>query len=327
MNLEQIGFYTLSNDRARNASGISPLQRCELILTDTCNFKCPYCRGLRDDIKGTMSFETAVNTISLWAFYNLKNIRLSGGEPTLHRDIIPIVEHCKQKGIERIAMSTNGSANISLYEELVNAGVNDFSISLDACCSADGKEMSGGIEGAWEKVIDNIKLISKLTYTTVGVVLTEKNFNDLPNIIKYADELGVQDIRIIPSAQFNAFLSVAKDVDLSILNKHPILKYRVENIMKDRHVRGIKPSDSNKCGLVLDDMLVAGKYHFPCVIYMREQGNPIGVVGKNMRAERVKWSQTHNTHLDPICSKNCLDVCIDYNNTFKEINKWSDVCA
>jgi len=44
MDLKEIGFYTLSDDRAKQASETSPLQRCELILTARCNFRCPYCR-------------------------------------------------------------------------------------------------------------------------------------------------------------------------------------------------------------------------------------------------------------------------------------------
>ena len=43
--LKGIGFNTLSNERAINASATSQLQRCEIILTDACNFKCTYRRG------------------------------------------------------------------------------------------------------------------------------------------------------------------------------------------------------------------------------------------------------------------------------------------
>ncbi len=67
MKLEEIGFYTLSDARAENASVDSPLQRCELILTDKCNFNCPYCRGVRPDIKGTLPYKSAKAIIKLWA--------------------------------------------------------------------------------------------------------------------------------------------------------------------------------------------------------------------------------------------------------------------
>lgn len=320
MNLEQIGFYTLKDSRAINSSPTSDLQRCELILTDACNFKCPYCRGLRDDIKGTMPFEKAIKTIKLWTDFNLKNIRFSGGEPTIYPGIENLVEYAKARGVERIALSTNGSADFSFYLKLINKGVNDFSISLDACCSSYGEKMSGGVKGAWEHVIRNIKELSRIVYTTVGIVLTEDNFKDLEHIVAFADRLGVHDIRIIPSAQFNSFMHYAKYIEPSVLEKHPILKYRVNNVLDGRHVRGLKESDSNRCGLVIDDMAVAGDYHFPCIIYMREQGNPIGKVGVNMRAERVIWSLTHNTFIDPICQKNCLDVCVDYNNKMRDTN-------
>jgi hypothetical protein len=68
-------------------------------------------------------------------------------------------------------------------------------------------------------------------------------------------------------------------------------------------------------------MAVANGYHFPCIIYMREQGDPIGQVGPNMRKERYEWMVNHDAHKDPICSKNCLDVCIDYNNKCKEYHQ------
>jgi molybdenum cofactor biosynthesis enzyme MoaA len=57
MKLEDIGFYTLSDARAFNSSYNSDLMRCELILTDRCNFKCVYCRGLKENLKGDMSLK------------------------------------------------------------------------------------------------------------------------------------------------------------------------------------------------------------------------------------------------------------------------------
>ena len=160
MKLDNIGFYTLNDNRCKRTSVDSQLMRCELILTDACNFKCPYCRGLRPDLKGTMSLERAKYIVDLWTKDNLKNIRLSGGEPTVLKGLVELVQYIKSKGVERIAISTNGYAEIDLYHKLIEAGVNDFSISLDACCSAFGDAMAGGINGAWDKVISNIKEIS-----------------------------------------------------------------------------------------------------------------------------------------------------------------------
>ena len=46
MKLEDIGFYTLSDERAANASEKSDLWRCEILLTDKCNFNCIYCNNI-----------------------------------------------------------------------------------------------------------------------------------------------------------------------------------------------------------------------------------------------------------------------------------------
>lgn len=311
MRLQDIGFYTLNDERAKTASVNSPLSRCELILTSRCNFRCPYCRSVGgNDIPMTQ----ATDTVNLWCDDELKNIRFSGGEPTLYGGLEQLIQLSKKRGVSRIALSTNGSASVDKYKELLDAGVNDFSISLDACCAEDGDKMAGGRKGAFDTVVKNIEWLAKVSYVTVGVVLTETNVRRTEEIICFADSLGVSDIRVIPAAQHGATLPKI-NVTEDALKKYPILRYRESNLKTGRTVRG---NPEKRCGLVLDDMAVMGGGHFPCIIYMREGGKPIGQVSKNMRKEREEWSINHDCTEDEICSKNCLDVCVDYNR------KWSE---
>lgn len=333
MKLEDIGFYTLSDERAKNTSVTSKMQRCEMIITEYCNFNCPYCRGLDDEIYGDrkikqLSVEEIKRNIDFWTSgKGLENIRFSGGEPTLHKNIREIIQYARIKGIKRVALSTNGYSDLDLYKRLVEAGVNDFSISLDACCASTGDEMAGKVKNSWRTVVENIAELSKLTYVTVGVVLTPENVHTVDEIIKFASGLGVSDIRIIPSAQWNEKLDEIDTITQDIIEGHPILKYRFNNIRNGRHVRVIREEDSHKCPLVLDDSIIAGDFHFPCVIYMREQGEPIGRVNPDMRSERAEWFEAHNSFKDDICRNNCLDVCVDYNNkvmTYKAIEGGTD---
>ena len=185
MRLEQIGFYTLSDQRAATASAASPLQRCELILTGTCNFRCPYCRRV-----GThMKLGHAMSIVRQWAGDGLRAIRFSGGEPTLWPRLDELVEFTRYCGVSRIAVSTNGSSSQEMYGRLIVAGVNDFSVSLDACCAEDGDHMAGGIKGAWDTVVANIAYLAARAYTTVGVVLTPENADQINGIIAFADSL------------------------------------------------------------------------------------------------------------------------------------------
>lgn len=328
MKLEDIGFYTLEDERAKNTSTKSPIWRNELIITSVCNFNCPYCRGT--DIngeKGHMPLKDILHVIDLWSKHDIQNIRLSGGEPTLHPNIKEIVKYIKEvcKDIKHIAISTNGYSDIKLYKELISLGVNDYSISLDACCSSVGDMMSGGVKGSWNMVVQNIKELSKITYITVGMVFDEKNKHEIKKSIEFASSLGVSDIRVITAAQFNDF-SVFKNIDINeeILSKHPILKYRFNHFKNNIDVRGITEKDCHTCHLMQDDFIIKGDYQYQCVIHMREHGTPIGnIKNKTMdqiRQERIEFMNKTNTYKNKICRENCLDVCIDYNNKVYSFN-------
>lgn len=322
MKLEDIGFYTLTDERAANPSLTSPLYRCELILTSRCNFKCPYCRGVKEADKGDIPVADAHRIVGMWASHGLKNIRFSGGEPTLWGELEGLVKFTRSLGIQRIAVSSNGSADLRMYLRLVQAGVTDFSISLDSCCSSTGNKMAGRSD-VWETVVSNISTLSKIVYTTVGVVLTQDNHYEVNEIIKFASGLGVSDIRVIPAAQISKELSLLV-VDRSYLDTHPILKYRYQNFIEGKGVRGLSTEDNPHCPLVMDDMAVLNGNHYPCIIYMREQGSPIGKVGRSMeriREERAAWARNHNCFEDPICKNNCLDVCVEYNNRVRELKE------
>ena len=315
MKLQDIGFYTLCDERTENLSPTSPMWRCEMILTERCNFSCPYCRGLRDDCVGDMPVGRAFNVLYQWSRQGLKNVRFSGGEPMLYPSLSGLVGYARKCDVEKIAISTNGSFPLEQYLDLVKLGANDFSISLDACCASECGKMSGTSgEKTWLRIVENIRELSKRVYVTVGVVLTDENLLNLNGIVEFAHEMGVADIRIIPAAQNGNMIAGVEALDPEIVAAHPILAYRVQNILQGKPVRCIQRYDSHRCYLPIDDSVVCGDFHFPCVIYMREQGEPIGKIGPDMRSQRIEWSETHNTFQDPICRANCLDVCVDHNN-------------
>lgn len=316
--LESIGFYTLTDSRAQSCSVDSPLWRCELLVTSRCNFNCPYCRKRSEpDIDSALAYKT----ISGWICEGLRNIRFSGGEPTLYDSLFDLVYMARRAHVEHVAVSTNGSAEQGLYEKLLIAGVNDFSVSLDACCAATADKMSG-TQGQWVRVVQNIQFLAARTYATVGIVLSENNVSEAEQTILLADSCGVADIRIIPAAQVASALPALNLPD-AVLARHPILKYRATNITAGRSVRGLSATDNPRCPLVLDDMAVDERgYHYPCIIYLRECGEPIGLFRGDMRQarrERQFWAEQHDCFNDPICRTNCLDVCVDYNNRCKDL--------
>ncbi len=317
MKLEDIGFYTLNDERAENVSLTSPMMRAEIILTNECNLSCVYCRELAPEINHIIKTDIVKYYIDTLSTHDLQNIRFSGGEPTLYPNLNEIIKYSKENNIKRIALSTNGTAHIDIYKKLIKDGVNDFSISLDGGCCSTNTKMCGGYESVWKKVSKNIEELSKITYVTVGIVLNEININDIKHILRYIINLKPSDIRIIPSAQYNKFnLSQELKRELLEMSKDfPILNYRMKQLInRDTTIRGRKEDDTLACSLVLDDIAIAGYYHFPCIIYLREGGYPIGQMGWNFREERLQWFKNFEYVDNKICRENCLDVCIAYNN-------------
>jgi pyruvate-formate lyase-activating enzyme len=318
MKLEDIGFYTLSDYRVEQLSFTSPLWRCELLLTDRCNFKCPYCRGMKE--RSDLTFDQAADTLRLWMDDGLKNVRFSGGEPTLWSGLLDLVKMARNGNVQRVAISTNGSASETLYRKLIDAGANDFSVSLDACCAGTMGKMSGHPE-LFTHLCSMIQMLSAYTYTTVGIVVTPDNLKEARETIFLAHSLGVHDIRVIPASQHTELNLRTMKLSQSVLSQYPILEYRMGG---KRPIRGIWPGDAagERCWLVVDDMAVMGDVQYPCIIYLREGGEPIGKVGPTMRHERINWSRTHIPRNDVICRTNCLDVCVEHNNACQGFTNW-----
>ena len=172
MKLEHVGFSTMYDKRVRELSGSSEMKRCELILTDLCTFRCPYYHGIREECRGNIPMEKARRIIDIWTENGLENLRFSGGEPTIWPGLPEIVGYSKEKGAGTIGVSSNGFSDISVYNELIDAGVDSFSISLDACNAEEGDRMSGGIKGSWNKVVNNIREISRRAKVSIGIVVT-----------------------------------------------------------------------------------------------------------------------------------------------------------
>jgi cyclic pyranopterin phosphate synthase len=107
-------------------------------VTDRCNFRCAYCmpdEGIefmeRDSL---LSFEETERLARVLAQMGVDRIRLTGGEPTVRRGIVELVERvakAKQFGLVDLSMTTNGWNLASLAAPLRAAGLDRLNISID----------------------------------------------------------------------------------------------------------------------------------------------------------------------------------------------------
>jgi cyclic pyranopterin phosphate synthase len=106
-------------------------------VTDKCNFRCRYCmpaEGLewleRSEV---LSFEEIERLVGILAAMGVEEVRLTGGEPLVRRDLPELVRRLAVlPGVNDLSLTTNGILLDKLAGPLVEAGLNRFNVSLDS---------------------------------------------------------------------------------------------------------------------------------------------------------------------------------------------------
>ncbi|MDX6510447.1 MAG: 3,8-cyclase [Gaiellaceae bacterium] len=106
-------------------------------VTDKCNFRCTYCmpaEGLewlgRAEI---LSFEEIARLVRVLASLGVDEVRLTGGEPLVRRDLPALVEMLAGiPGVRDLSLTTNGVLLDRLAGPLVAAGLKRINVSLDS---------------------------------------------------------------------------------------------------------------------------------------------------------------------------------------------------
>lgn len=96
------------------------------VFTGGCNFRCPFCHNatlVAPDRLIQASHEDEVLSFLRKRQGILDGVAVTGGEPLLHRDIVPFLEKLRELGY-RIKLDTNGSFP-DLLADIIGAGLVD----------------------------------------------------------------------------------------------------------------------------------------------------------------------------------------------------------
>ena len=186
-----------------------------LLLTERCNLNCKMC------IRG----EKSNNDISLDALRAIKSIEdfkehdivITGGEPTICKDFIPIINFLKDK-CRSISICTNGTSDFYINEKFLDPNIS-IQISLDGT-----EEVHNSIRGghSYGRIMSTINKLETLGfYYTISTVVSKTNIScmkQLADILKnfqhmkywnvsYEMPFGHADISdIIPAEHWNDFV-------------------------------------------------------------------------------------------------------------------------
>jgi len=138
-------------------------------LTERCSLRCVYCMPA-DGVELTrperlLSAEETIRLATIFVRAGVDKIRLTGGEPTVRPDLVPIVSalnKLRPLGLKQIGMTTNGIALSRQLPQLHAAGLDKLNISLDTLDAKKFNELTR--RDALSKVLKAIDVAIELGY-------------------------------------------------------------------------------------------------------------------------------------------------------------------
>ena len=169
-----------------------------LSLTEACNYRCSYCLPdgyVADGRPRFLALDEIARLVRAFAALGMRKLRLTGGEPSLRKDLPAIIASVSAvPGIRRVALTTNG-CNLPRHVRLWrDAGLTALNVSLDsldperfhAITGHDRfAEVTQGVEQALTLGFDAVKLNA--------VLLRDRNDDELP---AWRDYLRDRDVTL-----------------------------------------------------------------------------------------------------------------------------------
>lgn len=166
-------------------------------LTDRCNFRCVYCYPPSGQTSvpafQLLQTDAFVRLARIGASLGVRKIKLTGGEPLLYRDIVPLARRLASlPAVEDLSITTNGNRLGRLAAPLHRAGIRRINLSLDSLRPDRFAQITRG--GKLEATLRALEIARGLGYQVKvnTVVLQGWNADELGDFARFAAERDVE---------------------------------------------------------------------------------------------------------------------------------------
>ncbi|XP_055315407.1 molybdenum cofactor biosynthesis protein 1 isoform X2 [Sitodiplosis mosellana] len=214
-------------------------------LTERCNLRCQYCmpaEGVQLTERSKLLTNEEIYYIArLFVEQGVRKIRLTGGEPTVRKDIVDIIQNLKQiEGLEQVNITTNGIMLTRLLVPMHRAGLNGINISLDTLKKAKYEQITR--RKGFDRAIAGIDLAIQLGYKPKVNCVVMKKFNDteLCDFVEFTKDRNV-DVRFI---EYMPFTGNKWDTDKMVTFREMLST--IQKQYTDFHALPNEPNDTSK---------------------------------------------------------------------------------
>ena len=177
---------------AARTLGFQPGERNVFLhLLTACNLRCRHCYiNPEEHGANTLSFETAVRWLELFARDRESNLILLGGEPTLHPDLAEIIRRAKGMGFH-VTVDSNGYLFHDLLHRVTPAELDYLSFSLDGPDAAVNDAIRGA--GGFAVCTENIRRAVDLGFNASLIcTVSALNIEHVARMPELVARLGVR---------------------------------------------------------------------------------------------------------------------------------------
>ncbi|RLJ07338.1 MAG: anaerobic ribonucleoside-triphosphate reductase activating protein [Candidatus Aenigmatarchaeota archaeon] len=178
-----------------------PGKMCSVIFLPYCNFRCPFCQnpGLvkNPEEQPSISVEEVVEYIESKKEW-IDGVCVTGGEPTIHKDLPELLEKFKSIGVF-VKLDTNGS-NPEMLKELIKKGLLDY-VAMDIKAPLEKYHIAAGVKVDTEKIKESINIIknSGIDYefraTVIPRLHKKEDLQKMAELVKGAKKFAIQQFR------------------------------------------------------------------------------------------------------------------------------------
>ncbi len=211
----------------------------ELVPTERCNLNCLSCwrqgwdkKKLEERFSEEMPDERLLELIDEAKELDVKEIAFVGGGEPLFRNVTPnLIRKIKEYGMECDLVTNGALFTKELIEEMVKIGVDRIKFSIDGV-DAETHDYLRGVKGTFEKVTNNIRYFAEMKrkFKTrkprllFNTVISNKNYRQLPDIVKLGHSVGLNGIWLLPLTVFDESAKKLKLTHEQVIEFRSILK-------------------------------------------------------------------------------------------------------
>ena len=214
-----------------------------LSLTERCNFACSYCSPQGGGEAEAMTRADVARLVRVFAGMGVERVRLTGGEPTLRRDLLDVVRDvAATPGIQEIALTTNGHLLERLAAPLRQAGVSRLNVSLDTL-HADRLARLSGRAASLPRIVAGLDAAGRAGFASIklnAVVLRGVNEDELAALARFGWRHGaiVRFIELMPFGAEGAPVPTSEVKDLLRVQGVRLYPDATRGWGPARHMRG-----------------------------------------------------------------------------------------